>query len=105
MGHKILTCHAQVVRSFFILYKVNVFILFFDCIVFLCSIKLKFQANFCHLVFPFYEHFYVPYKPIGATPQRHFFGGEGGVWYEKGVTLCGLRISEKKEILCKLTVL
>jgi hypothetical protein len=34
-----------------------------------------------------------------------FFGGEGGAWYEKGVTLHGLRISEKKEILCKLTVL
>jgi hypothetical protein len=44
-------------------------------------------------------------KLIGATPQRHFFGGEGGAWYEKGVTLRGLRISEKKEILCKLTVL
>ncbi len=37
---------------------------------------------------------------IGATPQRHFLGGEGGAWYEKGVTLRGLRISKKKEILC-----
>ncbi len=45
------------------------------------------------------------YKPIGATPQRHFYGGEGDAWYEKGVTLCGLRISKKKEILRKLTVL
>jgi hypothetical protein len=45
------------------------------------------------------------YKPIGAMPQRHFFRGEGGVWYEKGVTLHGLRMSEKKEILRKLTVL
>ncbi len=45
------------------------------------------------------------YKPIGATPQRHFFGEEGGAWYDKGVTLRGLRISEKKEILRKLTVL
>jgi hypothetical protein len=44
-------------------------------------------------------------KLIGAMPQRHFFGGEGGVWYEKGVPLRGLRISKKKEILCKLTVL
>jgi hypothetical protein len=34
-----------------------------------------------------------------------FFGGEGGAWYEKGVTLRGLRSSEKKEILRKLTVL
>jgi hypothetical protein len=44
-------------------------------------------------------------KPIGATPQRHFLGGEGGAWYETGVTLRGLRISKKKEILRKLTVL
>ncbi len=47
----------------------------------------------------------VLYKPIGATLQRHFFGGEGGAWYEKGVTLRGQQISEKKEILRKLTVL
>ena len=44
-------------------------------------------------------------KPIGAMPQRHFLGGEGGVWAKKGVTLRGLRISEKKEILRKPTVL
>jgi hypothetical protein len=44
-------------------------------------------------------------KPIGAMPQRQFFGGEGGAWYDKGVTLRGLQISEKKEILRKLTVL
>jgi hypothetical protein len=44
-------------------------------------------------------------KPIGATPQRHFLGGEGGVWYEKGVMPHGLWISKKKEILRKLTVL
>ncbi len=31
-------------------------------------------------------------------------GGNGAFWQKKGVTLCGLRISEKKEILCKLTV-
>jgi hypothetical protein len=48
---------------------------------------------------------YLYYKPIGATPQRHFFGEEGGVWYEKGVTLRRLQISKKKEILRKLTVL
>jgi hypothetical protein len=28
----------------------------------------------------------------------------GRFWQKKGVTLSGLRISEKKEILCKLTV-
>ncbi len=45
-------------------------------------------------------------KPIGAAPRWHFFGGgEGGVWAKKGVTLRGLRISEKKEILRKPTVL
>jgi hypothetical protein len=45
-------------------------------------------------------------KPIGASPlgQFLFFGGEGGVWAKKVVTLRGLRISEKKEILRKLTV-
>jgi hypothetical protein len=53
----------------------------------------------------FLLNIFISYKPIGATPQRHFFGGEGGVWYEKGVTLRRLRISEKKEILRKLTVL
>jgi hypothetical protein len=31
-------------------------------------------------------------------------GGNGAFWKKKGVTLCGLRISEKKEILRKLTV-
>jgi hypothetical protein len=49
--------------------------------------------------------FIVYNKLIEAMPQRHFFGGEGSAWYEKGVTLRGLRISEKKEILRKLTVL
>ncbi len=49
--------------------------------------------------------FLLHYKPIGATLQRPFFGEEGGAWYEKGVTLCGLRISEKKQIFRKLTVL
>jgi hypothetical protein len=46
-------------------------------------------------------------KPIGAAPQGHFFvGGGGGVWTKKVVTLRGgLRISEKKEILRKPTVL
>ncbi len=40
----------------------------------------------------------LPYKPIGAAPQGHFFvGGGGGVWTKKVVTLCGgLRISEKE---------
>ena len=33
-----------------------------------------------------------------------FFGGERGLLAKKGVTLRGLRISEKKEILRKLTV-
>jgi hypothetical protein len=46
------------------------------------------------------------YKPIGAAPRWHFFvGGGGGVWAKKFVTLHGLRISEKKEILRKPTVL
>jgi hypothetical protein len=40
---------------------------------------------------------FATYKPIGATPQRHFLGGEGGAWYEKGVTLRGQRIFEKKK--------
>jgi hypothetical protein len=31
-------------------------------------------------------------------------GGNGAFWQKKGVTLRGLRISEKKEILRKLTV-
>jgi hypothetical protein len=45
-------------------------------------------------------------NPIGAAPQGHFFvGGGGGVWAKKFVMLCGLRISEKKEILRKPTVL
>jgi hypothetical protein len=45
------------------------------------------------------------YKPIGAAPQGHFFvGGGGGVWAKKFVTLRGLRISEKKEILRKPTL-
>jgi hypothetical protein len=37
---------------------------------------------------------------VVAAPRGHFFvGGGGGVWAKKVVTLCGLRISEKKEIL------
>ena len=48
---------------------------------------------------------YIDYKPIGAAPRGHFFvGGGGGVWAKKVVTLCGRRISEKKEILRKPTV-
>jgi hypothetical protein len=31
-------------------------------------------------------------------------GRNGAFWQKKGVTLRGLQISEKKEILCKLTV-
>ena len=42
-------------------------------------------------------------KPIGASPAGHFFGG--GVLAKKVyVMLRGLRISEKKEILRKVTV-
>jgi hypothetical protein len=50
--------------------------------------------------------FYSTYKPIGAAPRWHFFGeGERGrVVYKKDVMLCGLRISEKKEILRKPTL-
>ena len=48
---------------------------------------------------------YMSNKPIGAAPQGHFFVGGGGVWAKKVVTLRGLRISEKKEILRKPTVL
>ena len=49
---------------------------------------------------------YIDYKPIGAAPRGHFFvGGGGGVWAKKVVTLRGLQISEKKEILRKPTVL
>jgi hypothetical protein len=51
------------------------------------------------------KNFYLN-KPIGAAPRWHFFwGGEVGVWAKKGVMLRGLRISEKKEILRKPTVL
>jgi hypothetical protein len=31
-------------------------------------------------------------------------GGNGAFWQKKGVTLHGLRISDKNKILCKLTV-
>jgi hypothetical protein len=41
----------------------------------------------------------------GCATVAFFLGGEGGVWSKKGVTLRGLRISEKKEILRKPTVL
>jgi hypothetical protein len=41
----------------------------------------------------------------GCAAVAFFLGGEGGVWAKKGVTLRGLRISEKKEILRKPTVL
>ncbi len=45
-------------------------------------------------------------KPLGATPRWHLFlGGKGAFKQKKGVTLRGLRISEKKEILRKPTVL
>jgi hypothetical protein len=47
----------------------------------------------------------LPLQANRGYAAEAFFGGKGGAWYEKGVTLCGLRISEKKEILCKLTVL
>jgi hypothetical protein len=50
--------------------------------------------------------FFFCYKPIGAAPRGHIFvGGGGGVWAKQVVTLRGLRISEKKEILRKPTVL
>jgi hypothetical protein len=32
-------------------------------------------------------------------------GGNGVFWQKKGVSLHGLQISKKKEILCKLTVI
>ena len=41
----------------------------------------------------------------GCAAVAFFWGGEGGVWAKKGVMLRGLRISEKKEILRKPTVL
>ena len=41
----------------------------------------------------------------GCAAVAFFWGGEGGVWAKKGVTLRGLQISEKKEILRKPTVL
>jgi hypothetical protein len=41
----------------------------------------------------------------GCAAVASFFGGEGGLLTKKGVTLRGLRISEKKEILRKPTVL
>ena len=44
-------------------------------------------------------------KPIGAAPRCHIFWGGRGPFGKKGVTLRGLRISEKKEILRKPTVL
>jgi hypothetical protein len=48
--------------------------------------------------------FYI-YKPIGASPAGHFVWGGRGRFGKKGViSLRGLRISEKKEILRKLTV-
>jgi hypothetical protein len=51
------------------------------------------------------DPFFTTNKPIGAAPRGHFFvGGGGGVWAKKIVTLRGLRISEKKEILRKPTV-
>ena len=45
-------------------------------------------------------------KPRGASPQGQFYLilGEMGRFGKKGVMLYGLRISKKKEILCKLTV-
>jgi hypothetical protein len=44
-------------------------------------------------------------KPIGASPRGSFvfFGGRGR-FGKKGVMLRGLRISEKNEILHKLTI-
>ncbi len=49
---------------------------------------------------------FLDHKPIGAALRGHFFvGGGGGVWAKKLLTLRGLRISEKKEILRKPTVL
>ncbi len=41
----------------------------------------------------------------GCATVAFFLGGEGGVWAKKGVMFRGLRISEKKEILRKPTVL
>jgi hypothetical protein len=56
-------------------------------------------------IYHFRKNLSFTYKPIGAAPQGHFFvGGGGGVWAKKFVTLHGLRISEKKEILRKPTL-
>ena len=41
----------------------------------------------------------------GCAAVAYFFWVEGGLLAKKGVTLRGLRISEKKEILRKPTVL
>ena len=41
----------------------------------------------------------------GCAAGAFFVGGGGGVWAKKVVTLRRLRISEKKEILRKPTVL
>jgi len=41
----------------------------------------------------------------GCAAGAFFVEGGGGVWAKKVVTLRGLRISEKKEILRKPTVL
>jgi hypothetical protein len=53
------------------------------------------------------KRYFIYYKPIGAAPRGQFFWGRGewAFWYKKGVTLRGLRISEKKEILRKLILL
>ena len=62
-------------------------------------------GSYSSVVLPGQEIFLL-YKPIGAAPRGLFFVGRGGgVLAKKFETLCGLRISEKKEILRKPTVL
>ena len=46
------------------------------------------------------KHFWIQ-ADRGCAAVAYFFGGEGGLLAKKGVTLRGLRISEKKEILRK----
>jgi hypothetical protein len=56
--------------------------------------------------FPFWKSLYILQAKRGFAIGAILFdlGGNGAFWKKKGVTLHGLRISEKKEILHKLTV-
>ncbi len=50
----------------------------------------------------FYSIALISDKPIGAAPRGQFVWGGSGRFGKKNVTLRGLRISQKKEILRKL---